>query len=69
MSVILFTIGMHTKTCIASLASKPCNWELLDLILVHKRMSIFKLRRFAYNIQRFIERTTLLTLVPIGANG
>ena len=23
--------------------------------LVHKRMSIFNLRRFAYNIQRFIE--------------
>ena len=40
MRVILITIGMHTKPCIASLASTACNWELrcnTDLILLQKK--------------------------------
>jgi len=38
---------------------------------VHKRMSIFNIRRFVCNIRRFIEcflNTILLTFVPIGVN-
>ena len=29
MRVILIAIGMHTNSCIASLAFIACNWELL----------------------------------------
>ena len=40
MHVVLIAIGMHTKPCIASLAIKTGNWELLcntDLILLQKQ--------------------------------
>ena len=40
MRVILINIGMHTKPCIASLAFKASNWELVfntDLILLQKK--------------------------------
>ena len=40
MHVILITIGMHTKPCIASLVFTACNWELrcnTDLILLQKK--------------------------------
>ena len=40
MRVILIATGMHTKSCIASLAFTACNWELLcntDLILLQKK--------------------------------
>ena len=40
MCVILITVGMHTKLCIASLAFTACDWESLcntDLILLQKK--------------------------------
>ena len=40
MRVILITVGMHTKPCIASLAFTAFNWELrcnIDLILLQKK--------------------------------
>ena len=43
MRVILITMGMHTKPCIASLAFKTCNWELFcntDLILLQKKLVV-----------------------------
>ena len=48
MRVILITIGMHTKPCIASLAFIACNWESLcntDLILLQKK---------AYSVQNMM---------------
>ena len=40
MRVILITIGMHTKPCIASIVFIACNWESFcntDLILLQKK--------------------------------